>query len=535
MAESSASDSGASHETVRNVALIVLDTARATNIGGRGVARDQRSSASDSDSVSNVDSGQESVSNAAFESIDDRTMPTLASIADEGTAFERAFATAPWTLPSHASMFTGTYPSEHGAHGGHTYLTDTLRTLPEAFTDAGYETVGVSNNTWITDEFGFDRGFDTLRRGWQYVQSDVDMGTVIRAEYLGGKIRAARDRLFEGNPLVNTANILYSELFQPTHDDGAERTTEWVGDWLRNREDDRPFFLFCNYIEPHVEYKPAREYAEPFLPEGGSYEEALEIRQDPRAYDVGDYEITDREFDLLRALYRGEQAYVDDHIATLRSHFEAAGEWDDTLVVICGDHGEHVGEHDFFGHQYNLYDTLLHVPLVCHGGPFTDGGRREDLVQLLDLPATLCEAAGIEDPELETQGRSRSFHPETDDRPREAVFAEYVAPQPSIERLEARFGEGELPERVYEFDRKLRTIRTPEEKYVVGDDGFERLHDVTSDPLEKLDLSEESVERTEALGQRLEAHFEGIADDAETGSVEMRDSTKDRLADLGYL
>ncbi len=490
-------ESGSDSEThTPNVVLVVLDTARAG-------------------------------------SVDAVTMPTLSALADEGTAFDRAFATAPWTLPSHASMFTGTYPTEHGTHGGNTYLSDSLRTLPEIFSDAGFETVGVSNNTWITEEFGFHRGFDQLRRGWQYVQSEVDMGTVVRGEDLREKILATRDRLFEGNPLVNATNVLYSEFLQPAGDDGADRTTDWITEWLHDRSDDRPFFLFCNYIEPHVEYDPPREYAERFLPDGATYEEATAIRQDPRAYDCEDYPLTDRDFALLRGLYRAELAYVDDHLARLKEAFVEADQWEDTLFVVCGDHGENVGEYGFFGHQYNLYDTLVHVPLVVHGGPFTGGGRRRELVQLLDLSATLLDAVGVSDQELDEQSHGRSLLPDSSASPREAVFAEYVAPQPSIARLEARFGE--IPDHVRSFDRRLRAVRTNEYKYVTGDDGFERLHHVESDPGEHVDVSKAKPGIVETLSRRLDRQFGDLETVESTTAVSMSASTKDRLADLGYL
>ncbi|MCU4926514.1 sulfatase [Halobacteria archaeon AArc-dxtr1] len=486
-----------SHGHVRNVVVIVLDTARSR-------------------------------------SVSDRTMPTLSAIGDAGTTFDRAFATAPWTLPSHASLFTGTYPSEHETHGSNPHLTDSLRTLPEAFADAGYETVGVSNNTWITEEFGFDRGFEHLRRGWQYIQSDHDMGAVVRGEDLREKLQATRDRLFEGNPLVNATNILYSELLQPAGDDGADRTSGWIESWLDGRDDDRPFFLFCNYIEPHVEYDPPREYAERFLPDDASYTEATAIRQDPRAFDCGDYALDEPEFAMLRALYRAELAYVDTQIARLREALVAAGEWEDTLFVVCGDHGEHVGEHGFFGHQYNLYDTLLHVPLVVHGGPFTGGGDRRDLVQLLDLPDTLLAATGVDD-RFSEQSHGRSLLPGSDDAAREAVYAEYVAPQPSIDRLEARFGT--VPERVRSFDRRLRAVRTESHKYVCGDDGFERFHDLDRDPDERTNRLETGPEpsRVDALRRRLEGRFDGWTPETAADDVAMRSGTKQRLADLGYL
>ncbi len=467
---------------------------------------------------------------ARDKSVSRETMPTLSSLAESGTAFTNAFGAAPWTLPSHASLFTGTYPTEHGAHGGHTYLDDSFRTLPEAFGAAGYETVGVSNNTWITEEFGFDRGFDQLRRGWQYIQSPVDMGTVVRAEHFRAKLEAARDRLFDGNPAVNIANLLYSEFIQPSGDDGADRTTTWVGNWLTDRDTDRPFFLFCNYIEPHIDYSPPRSYVDGFLTDE-EYTEALSLRQDPRAYDVGAYDISDREFSLLRGLYRGELRYVDDQIARLRAQLIAAGEWENTLLVVCGDHGENVGEHGFFGHQYNLYDTLLHVPLVIHGGPFTGGESRQELVSLLDLPTTLLEAAGIEDEPLHTQSRGQSLI--GDHEPRTSVFAEYVSPQPPIELLEARFGT--LPEEVYRFDRQLRAVITPEYKFVTGEDGFTRLHDRLNDPDEQDNLAEKRPEKAATLANRIREHFETVAVAETAGSVSMSESTKDRLADLGYL
>ncbi|WP_252700243.1 sulfatase [Natronosalvus vescus] len=493
------------HQTAPNVVFVVLDTARKASVSRE-------------------------------------TMPTLARLGEAGTTFERAFATAPWTVPSHAAMFTGTYTAEHGTHGGHTYLDSSLRTLPEAFLDAGYETVGVTNNTWITDEFGFDRGFDDLRRGWQYIQSDVDMGTVVRGEDLREKLEATRGRLFDGNPLINLANVLYSEVLQPTGDDGADRSTDWMVDWLHKRSDDRPFFLFCNYIEPHIAYDPPSEFAEHFLPDDWDVEEAMAIRQDPRAFDCEDYELTESEFAALHGLYRAELAYVDSQLARLSSGLENAGLWEDTLLVVCGDHGENIGDHGFFGHQYNLYDTVLHVPLLIHGGPFTGGGTRTDLVQLLDLPNTLLEAVGIDDPAFESQSDGRSLvtadrSQRERKREREAVYAEYVSPQPSIERLEDRFGT--LPEHVYTYDRRLQSIRTDRYKYVRGDGGFERLHDLERDPTEATNIATKRPEKADRLRRQLESHFdglEGVNSPATAKSPpEMREGTKERLADLGYL
>ena len=463
-----------------------------------------------------------------------RITPTLASLAADGTEFTRAYTSAPWTLPSHASLFTGQYTAGHGTHGGYTYLNADHETLPEAFQSAGYETVGVSNNCWITGEFGFDRGFETFRKGWQYVQSAVDTGAIVRASGISERLTTFRDHLFAGNPVVTLANVTYERYL--CGDNGAARTTDWVDEWLTNRAthpdtDDRPFFLFCNYIEPHIEYDPPREYAEQFL-SPSAYEEATHLRQDPRAFDVGAYDLTDRACELLRGLYLGELAYVDAQLGRLRESLQAAGEWDNTVVVVLGDHGENIGEYGFFGHQYNLHETLVHVPLIITGGAFSDGGQCEAFVQLLDLVPTLITETGISAPELAEQLQGRSFHPRSTTPPRNAVYAEHIQPQPSVDALQARFGE--VLDRIKAFDRSLRAVRTEEATYIRGSDGSQWLY--PADGGETRNHADQRPALVDQLDTQLDEWVETVerAQTADT-TVDMSASTEQRLADLGYL
>ncbi|KYH25835.1 sulfatase [Halalkalicoccus paucihalophilus] len=461
---------------------------------------------------------------------DPAVMPTLAELAAGGTAYTNVFTSAPWTLPSHASLFTGTYASRHGAHGGHTYLDEGFVTLAEALASEGYETVGVSNNTWITEEFGFTRGFERFEKTWQLVQSETDLGGVTRAKHASGKVNAFVSQALSGNPLVNGLNAVYDQFFRASDDDGAARTTAWLADWLTERETDRPFFCFANCIEPHIQYRPPREYAEPFLPDG-AYEEAMAIRQEPRAYDVGEYDLSDEEFSLLEGLYRGELAYLDAKIGEFRDALKAAGEWEDTVLVVCGDHGENVGDHGFLGHQYNVYDTLLHVPLMIHGGAFEPATGEDELVQLLDLFPTLLDLAEVDAPNARDQAQGRSLL--TDGPARESVIAEYVSPQPSMEQLEERFGE--VPGYMYEYDRSLRAIRTGEYKYIRGSDGSEELYDVEQDPQERFDLATTEPDIAAELAAELEGWLDSFEEAETDGEVEMTDATKGRLRDLGYL
>jgi arylsulfatase A-like enzyme len=467
----------------------------------------------------------------------DTTFPAIDRLAREGTEYTQAFAAAPWTLPSHASLFTGTYPSKHGAHAGHKHLDDDLPTLAEVFSANGYETVAVSNNTWISEEFGFARGFETLYKTWQYLQRDTDLGSVARTSEGRATVRALAERLTDGNPVVNAANALYGKFLRKRSDDGARRTNEWISEWLSERERSRPYFLFANYLEPHLQYDPPQEIAERFLPSGTSYDEAMAIPQDAWGYIAGEVNLDEQDFEILRALYRAEIAYLDRRIGELRRLLEAAGEWENTIFVVTSDHGENIGEHGLMDHQYSLYDTLLHVPLIISGGAvgksaFSGGNKIDDLVQLTDLAPTLLDAAGIDAPMARTEFQGRSFHPLATTEPREFVVGEYMAPQPSMDALETRVGS--LSSAISRYDRSLRAIRTEEDKLIRGSDGSREVYALSDDQAESYNISDEP-ERADALGAELDAWLDSFEQAEASGPVSMTDSTQRRLEDLGYL
>ncbi|MGN8218732.1 sulfatase [Halococcus morrhuae DSM 1307] len=459
-------------------------------------------------------------------------LPELDRLAQTGTEYTETVASAPWTLPSHASLFTGTYPSKHGAHAGHKHLDEGLPTLAEAFQDGGYETIAVSNNTWISEEFGFARGFDTLYKTWQYVQTDIDLGEIARTKQGAEMMRALATRLAEGNPAINVANAIYGQFFRKRTDDGAKRTNEWIREWLADRNDDEPFFCFVNYLEPHLEYRPPESIVERFLPADVSYEEAMAVPQDAWGYIAGTVDLTDRQFDILRALYLAELAYLDRRLGELRRHLEAAGEFEDTVFVVTGDHGENIGDHGLMDHQYSLHETLLHVPLIIHGPGF-ETGQVDDLVQLTDLAPTLLDAADIDAPTLRDASQGQSFHPEVETPPREYAIAEYMAPQPSMDALRERVGI--LTDDLERFDRSLRAIRTDDEKLIRGSDGTRKFYELRHDPEEATNLTTERSERVDTLETTLDEWLDTFEHADTSGEVSMTDATEARLEDLGYL
>ncbi|WP_227380828.1 sulfatase [Haladaptatus halobius] len=430
--------------------------------------------------------------------------PTIARLADTGTEYQNAFADAPWSLPSHASLFTGTKPSTHQTTGRKPRLNPELTTVADVFAAAGYETVGISNNTWVSEEFRFDSGFESFLHAWNIAKApETDQGT------------------------------LSKESQGDQKDTRAEKTTTWITDWMATRDDSRPYFLFANYIDAHLEYAPPEKYVTDELPAEYSYEEALQIPQDPRRHDIGETSISKDEFDVLRALYRGEITYLDANIEKIVNELQTSGDWDDTIFVITADHGENIGEHGFLGHQYNIYDTLLHIPLVITGGAFSARTATNRLIQLSDLAPTLLDEVGIKAPSTRSQFQGYSFHPGSNAPIREQIISEYSAPQPSLDDLEQRFGS--LAAQISHYGRSLCAIRTHEYKFIHASDGSQELYEISDDQTESRDLIGQGLVIEDELATELRSQTAQKPPERDPFSSSISTESKERLRDLGYL
>ncbi|WP_435156757.1 sulfatase [Haladaptatus sp. DFWS20] len=467
----------------KNVVLVVMDTARASDTR---YIREELSGSS------------------------------LEKLASEGTDFTHAYSNASWTLPSHTSLFTGTYTSKHGTHAGHKSYDGQFATLAEVFSEKGYQTVGITNNAWVTDEFGLSRGFDQFYKVWQYIQTDTDLGEVKLTSHGTDQMKKGIAAFLNGNILANLVNTVYGQFFYRRSDYGAKRTNSIVREWISERDDENPFFLFINYLEPHLDYQPPKELAEKFLPKHASYEDAIAIPQKPWEYVSGNLEMSDNDFELLQGLYRAEIAYLDQQIGELRTIFEDYNEWEDTIFVVVGDHGENIGDHGLMDHQYSLHDTLLHVPLIIQGGSFNRGGKSDSLVQTLDLFPSLLDAINARIP---SYSQGVSIHPNRATPTRRHVFAEYLCPQPAIDRLSEKT---DTPRKNLErLDKKLRAVRTKEHKLVRDSD-----HN-------NISVSDPTI--TGKLDSELDAWLESFDQASTDESIEMSESTKQKLEDLGYL
>lgn len=453
--------------------------------------------------------------------------PRLDELAETGISFTKTYADAPWTLPSHGSLFTGCSPSKHGAHADNKYLDDHLKTLPETLRENGFGTLAVTNNAWVTDEFGFGTGFDSVFRTWQLFQTETDFGEIAMTTDGVDQIKKSAKSLL-ANPIYNTVNAIYGKLLYRRNDYGANRTNQIIQSQLKEVE--QPYFLFVNYLEPHLEYDPPASYARKYLPDSISHDEAQDVPQKPWEYLCQKIDMTELEFDILQSLYSAEISYIDSKIGQVINLLKERGDWDDTIFIVLGDHGENIGEHGLMDHQYCLHDTLLHVPVILSGGAIESGSTRTDPIQLSDIYPTVLDLLNISDEESETQFQGQSV---LSDDERRKVVSEYMAAQPSMDSLTTKVGD--VPDQVHQLDRRLRAIRVDGHKLIRSSDGEIELYDVENDPEEQTDLSDEYQDVVNELESELDDWLESFDQHTSSADPAVSNKTESRLEDLGYI
>ncbi len=296
------------------------------------------------------------------------TTPELASFARHGTVFERAFATSPWSLPSHASMFTGRYPTEMTA-ARQVRLDDSDPTLAEVLADLGYATAGFTANIYYgSSTFGIARGFT-----WYDDRPPIDPRVILSTWRLSRVLLwQLRDRATENAP----------SAMRPRASDIRRSLLDWID---RNR--DRPFFAVINQFDAHDPYFPP----EPFNLAFSDSQPRFWLDEEHGSY-------SEAELDELRDAYDGALRYLDHELRLLLDGLAARDLLDNTLVIVTSDHGEEFGEHgaDLVMHARSLYAPALLVPLVMVYPPRVPAGvRRSEPVSLRDIPATVVHVLGF--------------------------------------------------------------------------------------------------------------------------------------------
>ena len=397
------------------------------------------------------------------------TAPNLETLAAEGVVYTQAYSPAPWTVPAHASLFTGQYPSLHRTDCGALRLPDEATTLAETLRAAGYRTIGYTANPWLGINYNFQQGFDTYGETWREVPPDSE-------------------------------------------DTGAGLTNEKAVRFLTWRAENpdarrQPFFLFINYFEPHLPYHPPQPERSRFLRPGADPAKVERLSRlghpDEMRYIVGLSDLTPGDIGILNDLYDGEIAYTDRRAGEILAVLRSQGILDGTIVAVAGDHGENIGDHHMMDHKLSVHDTLLHVPLLLRYPPRIRAGQKVDvMVQMHDLYPTILALAGVPPP----RGVTVEAVPlpgtgiEGAGRPQGApIVGEFVGPP--LEFL--RVMQDLFPERDLSlYNRTLIALRHSGYKIQWGSDGRHALYNIDTDPGETDDLAAEEPERLrEMVGQ----------------------------------
>jgi arylsulfatase A-like enzyme len=409
------------------------------------------------------------------------TTPNVEKIAAEGLVYDNHFVTGCWTVPSHASLFSGKYQAGHGTGVQHEFMAAGFPTMAEILSKAGYQTAGFSNNTWVNqDATNIGRGFE------KFVLVKRPQGQ---------------------NPQIGPEDdfVLENEA-----DSGSAETVALLQRWFKNEYDSaRPFFLFINCVEPHLRAWAPQPFRSRFLLSGVTEAEARAVNQDVFAERLGlipdrpGGHMTEEDWRILKSLYDGETACLDQRMGLLFDHLRRLGLLDETLLIIISDHGDLLDRRGMMGHHLSLFDDLIHTPLIVRWpGVVPQGKHFAGFVQICDWLPTFLELLDVDDEAIRAETQGVSLTPTWNDlMVREFIVAEYMKPLQTIERA-LRYD----PDFDYRrWLRRLKTIRTYDFKYHWTSDGQDMLFDLVSDPGERRNVIDALPERAQALRKKLES------------------------------
>jgi len=279
--------------------------------------------------------------------------PELDAIAASGCTYTNVRSTATWTVPAMASVFTGELPSAVGTYAGREHLdVPTEQTLASRVAAAGYDTLGVTANPWLTAEFGFDAGFDEMRsvRGEMPYPDAGDPHGQDWPERWRDKLPQALRWASEGDVRKRIANLLAQRRM-----DGAYADATVVNQELASTVTtlDGATFLFANYMDAH---EPYVDTGRP----GSNVDYPLSVNWNLHSLlDPPENEPTE-----IRTAYRESIEFLDEQLGVLFETLRDAGRFEDAFVVVTSDHGQALGEHGFWGHGSFLLESIIHVPLL---------------------------------------------------------------------------------------------------------------------------------------------------------------------------
>jgi arylsulfatase A-like enzyme len=402
--------------------------------------------------------------------------PVFDGLATAGVLAEVAVAPAPETAPSHTTLLTGETVLRHGVTRNGVPLPEELETLASALQAAGYATGGFVSSFVLDPRFGWSRGFDHYDAHFEEDDATLD------------KQRPYQGAFWEGHEFEGL-------------DRRAERTNQAVLRWLDDAPE--PFFLFVHYFDPHMPYQPPMEHARALA----GHPVDLRGRSFPGLSRV-----------LLARLvrnYLAEVRYLDGELGTLVAAVHDKSAPERTLLVVTGDHGEGLGQHEWLEHAAHLYEEQVRVPLLWHWPGTLAPRRLTTPVGLVDVAPTAAELLGV--PFAARDGHSLAAALLGAAEPEERPILGH-------RRLAARLSNLQPGEQ--------DSLRTAQWKYIRASEADDELFDLTADPGELENLLAARPEVAAELAALLDAY---LGDVERAGTPELDPETRRKLEALGYL
>ncbi len=409
------------------------------------------------------------------------TSPFLDFLARENVVYTNMYSSSTLTIPSHASMFTSRYPHQHEAYTNFNRLSDGVYSMPDMFAGLNYTTnafVSVLMMAQLKKGFG---GFVAPQKG-----------------FVIGKDRAYMH---------------------------ADTMTNMTVDWLRGRNDTRPFFLFLHYYDVHeLDDYPPLVQTEPYKKPGEGR--------------MMDFWVQNRSSDFSRnkgIIWRTKRydhaiSFVDSQVERLFTHLKAANLTENTLIVVTSDHGEGLEDHNISGHGPHLYDEAIHVPLIM---VFPGGKKRlvvDDMVSHVDLLPTLADYLGA-DLDANTAPMGLSLMPLMGGAKlgRNYVYSE-TSPNEVI------VGGQLITSFLRQDDTVLYSLRGKQHKYIYRSDSDDEFYDMSSDPKERKNLFGSGMAEEDAMAQLMAVLLAAVDVNSTPQSSHTIDpQVYENLKSLGYV
>ncbi|MBX2798267.1 MAG: sulfatase-like hydrolase/transferase [Myxococcales bacterium] len=455
------------------------------------------------------------------------TTPRVDGHAEHAVVFERASSPGIWTLPAHASMFTGLPPETTGADERWLWLDGHHLTMAEHFRDQGYGTFSLAANALLCAETNLVQGF---RVPWNTFRGRVaERSREATADKL---IAGDRSQELSADWVPPDHGATNAEWARAAFKDAAPVVVDTFLTWLDVRKDrGAPFFAYLNLMEAHTPRIPSMEarravIADPDLVDLGLATDAAHIRL--HFYNFGKQAYSDRELQAINAVYDATLWDLDRATSDLLEALRRRGLMDSTIVVLTSDHGENLGDHGLFNHRFSLWDSLVHVPLVIWH-PDWAPARVATPVTTQDLFPTLARRAQVPVPE----GLSADLL--TDPSP--AVTSLALPLRREIETVQAVHPDVAIEP----WLRAGHALVRDGHKLMVWSDGPTEVFDLEADPAELVPLEAPDVQAS--LARVLDEHLSAVRPydpdlrDAEDEPAHVRASQEElrsHLRALGY-